>query len=253
MASANRLSAASWLLVFVAALMALAAVFSPVQADVKKLKQEIDSIKKDLDKARETEKKAVESLTENQTKQRRAAQGSEEWKKLKRQAIQLSENAQVASEAVQDLAKELADKYSELRDEASKTAEDKVNAKGKAAKLVADAAEALKNWSEALGELPDIPEVRSTKDMDDDEAHAVRSGDLSRLRKFKKWCEDEEKRLRTEIKRARTVEGNKLDGGSDLADDAKALKGSLETRQNEVLILKNTAEDHIDDLEDEDK
>lgn len=225
------------------ALLALAAGYGPLHADIKELKQDIKELEKDRDEAREDERDASGALDDNQNRQRKAE--GEELKRLKRDAVDLASKLRIARENLAVIGREIAKKQSELRADASKTAADKVDAKGEAAKLVADAADALKIWSGALGELPTVPEYRSTDGMDDDEAHAQHNDDRKKIKTFIKWCDDEVARLDAEIGRADTVISNKLAGGNQLAKDASALKSRLQQRKKSVEALRTTADNRL--------
>ncbi len=228
-----------WLGLLLAALCALSFVHAPVRADIKALQKEIKKLQDDVDEAREDEKDAENDLAENQARQRRAK--GDDLLRLKRQALDLAEKAEKARNIRVKLVKKLAEKQSELRAEAGETAATRVKARGNHKVLVAEAADALKAWSKALGELPEAPVPRSTDGLDDAEAQAVRSGDRALLEEHVKWCDEEDLRLVREIGYADAVAENKLDGGANLAKDAKELKKKLESRRDSVRSSKDAA------------
>ena len=145
-------------------LIALASTVA--HADMQQLKREVASLQRGVDDAQEKKDNADKALRENLQAQRSAS--GDALSRLKREAVALSARAHQAGEALRTARSNLASKHGELRTEASKQATRQVDAEGGLEQRVADARAALAQWRSAIGDIPNAPQPRDLREVDDE-------------------------------------------------------------------------------------
>jgi hypothetical protein len=221
-----------------------------VHADIDALKREIAKQQKAVTSAQEALKKARSALEDNQNAQRKPGA---DLQKLKRHAIDLAKAEQEAAESLRTATSALVSKQGELRSEASVQATAQITAVGKLDARVDKARSAVKDWRSATGEIPPAPKPRDLSGVDDEELKgSFRNTDISRLREYERWADDELKRVENEIKAADKLAAWKVaeaKNGLKLTIEAKSLKESLEARKKAVEAAKESAEKDREVLE----
>jgi hypothetical protein len=239
--------------------LVLAAMLGPsvLQADdLDDLKNAVADSQSELAKSDKAERDILKEISENNAAQKKAkdAGKDEEYQRLKSRGIELKTSLSKTTTSRQQAERNLANKRGALRKEASKVAEEQIGAQGDANSRAKRAGDAVEIWKEALGELLVPPEIRKGEGLDDDEMKAQKQDDKQRLNDFITWAGTEKANIETEIKRAEAlVKAEDKFKGADaqarLMNDAKSLKGTLETRNRQLSSSVKTAQERLRSLE----
>lgn len=234
-------------------LVFLLAAAQPIRADdFDDLKSAVSEAETEFSKAEKAERAAFKKIDENNAAQR-TAQG-DELQRLKTTAVELKAAWRSTENSLIKARRSLATKRGELRKEASKVAEEQISAQGDVNSRAKRAGDAVDVWKEALGELLAPPEIRKCEGLDDDEAKAQKQDDKKRLNDFVSWASTEKSNVEIEFKRAEAlVKGEDKFKGADaqarLINDAKSLKGTLDSRNRELSSAVKTAQERLRSLE----
>lgn len=220
------------------------------EPDYKELKAEIRKLEKSVEDAATARKEADSKLADNRAAQKNA--NGDELKKLKKAGNELANTAGQKAEALSSAQQSLASKQAELREAAASHAVKQLTDGAAIEKRVGEADTAVKDWENALGTLPPVPQLRPLEGIDDEAVQdAIRAQDKKSLEAFDKWAAGEETRVDKELKQAQEViDGDAKwktsnDGADELMDAAKALKSKLETRKKDLGELRKSAKDLI--------
>jgi hypothetical protein len=244
MASSNRLRSFAALVAIMLAIWAVPALHA--QDNFKELRKEVAELEKKLTDTEKSLHDANAKVSDNIAAQAKAP--PEKLQALKAEGRRLGSEAAKAQEARDKARSTLASKQGELRAAASTHATEQVAAKSDIAIRLQEILKAIDTWSTTLGPLPPVPALRDTTALDPEAARATIEGDRARLDEFDKWAEGEEGRLKVEVERADKLIGAETsvkdaDNGPEMVKQAKALKETLQKRQQEVSALRKKAAD----------
>ena len=172
-------------------------------------------------------------------------------KALKKEATALAAAASDKADELTTAHQNLADKQGELRETAAAHAVKQLTASGDIEVRVGEANNAVGDWKDALGALPEVPGLRPLDGLDAEEQISVRQSDKRKLTAFEKWAGGEAARIDKEIKQVQQIIDGKpklassKDGGEALVASAKGLKETLTDRKTKVAGLRKTAKDRI--------
>lgn len=231
-------------------LVLCAGVSAHAEPDYKSLKDDIRKLEKTVQDARTARTDADRKLSENRTAQKNAS--GAELANLKKQARALARTAGEKADALNDAQQKLANKQGELRSTAAGHAVKQLSAQGNIEDRVGEALNALDDWRNALGTLPEVPSFRSLDGIEDpDEQLSIRKQDKKTLEAFVTWADAEQSRIDKEVKQVQEIIDAKpklaasKDGGTELVKGAEKLKKTLDERKKKVGDLRKTAQDRI--------
>ncbi len=224
-------------------LAALLAVCCGVaHADVAQLKREIAAQEQKVKAAEAKLREASKAVNDNEAAQKKA-EGAQ-LANLKKQAIPLLKDQRDAEDTLRRERQEMAALQGKLRGEASAQAEKQINGGGDLDARVDSARTAIKDWKDAIGELPVAPKPRDLRDVSEDFKVAFLKDDIRLLKEYESWADGELKRVDDEIKVAGKLvswDAAKAKNGRSLNAEAKALKESLESRKKSIEAAKKAA------------
>lgn len=218
-----------------AAIVLLALWCGVAHADIAQLKRDIAQRQRQVDSAESALAKANQSVRDNLAAQRRAEGAA--LQALKKEAVKLADKKREAGDTLREQRQALADLQGKLRNEAAELAAQQVDAGGGLDARVDKAREAIKDWGDAIGELPSAPEARDLSDVSEEIREAFINDDIRRLQAFEEWAEAELKQVEGEIRSADKLAGwdaAAAKNGKALSKEAKALKARLEGRKKSL-------------------
>lgn len=239
------------LLVLVATVLAAGTLRA--EPEFKAIRKEIRKLERSLTNLEDERAKADKALQENRRKQADADDDAK--RRLKAEALVLAREAADKAEEVREQRQKLGEKQGELRRSAADYVIERLDDDGELNARLVDVLEGMAAWDDALGELPEVPEIRNLDGIrDPQERNSIRDGDKRRLQDFRKWAKGEAGRVDDEIKKIKKfidnddVYGN-ADAGAELTERAKGLKKTLETRKKRVAALDDSARKKLNELE----
>lgn len=250
MASRNLHRLGQLVLVCLLALAASGVVLA--EPDYKAIKKDINTLEEGLREAQKAERDANKKVDDNRRAQANAT--GAKLATLKKEAKTLSDEADKATQKRLESQRSLADKHAELRAAAAKYAVSQVNGAGNLDARVAEATTAVKDWNEAIGTLPEVPDTAKVAAIVDPIEKAAAAKQVrSQLDEFDNWAVAENKRVKTELSQVQKIidaENQLKDakGGADLIKAAKELKDDLDEQTIQVGELREIVKNRRDNL-----
>jgi chromosome segregation ATPase len=226
-----------------AAIMLLALWCGVVHADIAQLKRDIAARQRQVDTAESELKNAQKAVRENRDAQKRAEGAA--LQALKKQAVDLADKERSAGDGLREQRQALGALQGQLRNEAAELAVKQVDAAGELDPRVDKARAAIKDWGDAIGDLPSAPNARDLSDVSEELREAFIKDDIRRLVAFEEWANDELKKVEKEIRSAEKLaawNASAAKNGKALGKDARSLKSRLEGRKSTLeATLKSVA------------